>query len=118
MKSWGANSHGQLAIGLESEFCVPPQQVFSLPLNAKVIKDIKGGGGHVIVLENCGQLYSSGWNNRGQLGQANVDKQMIFSQFHWTFLMVNDYACGWDMSGAITQDSKAYVWGDQTASSN
>ncbi|XP_055376608.1 secretion-regulating guanine nucleotide exchange factor [Condylostylus longicornis] len=121
--SWGANSHGQLGLGYESELCMTPQNLDqkSLQFNPNNIRSIKGGGGHILVLDNFGQVFSCGWNNRGQLGLGNLldtsEHCNKFTQIPNEFFndsKVHKIACGWDISGVITLEKNVYVWGSNS----
>lgn len=88
-----------------------------LPFNPNTIKEIKGGGGHVMVLNIYGQVYTCGWNNRGQLGlnlEESHNSEFTYipqELFDSSTTTVTKIACGWDISGAITSTGKLYVWG-------
>ncbi|XP_055917296.1 secretion-regulating guanine nucleotide exchange factor [Eupeodes corollae] len=113
--SWGANSHGQLGLGIESELCSTPQPLSRLSFNINAVRAIRGGGGHVLVLDQYGRLHACGWNNRGQLGiDLSDDNQSHFTAIPSQFFKdctIESFACGWDLSGAITSDGCLYVWG-------
>lgn len=113
--SWGANSHGQLGLGIECELCASPQPLTKLSFNVNAVRSIRGGGGHVLVLDKCGRLHACGWNNRGQLGiGSSEDSQSEFSVIPSEFFKdstIESFACGWDLSGAITSNGELYVWG-------
>lgn len=91
-----------------------PQLVPRLQFNANAIQSIRGGGGHCLILDNCGQIYACGWNNRGQLGLDCTDDKNEFNCIPFEYFngaIVQEIACGWDISGAITTDKELYVWG-------
>lgn len=48
--------------------CTTPQQLKKYSFTPTSVRSIKGGGGHVLVLDACGRVHACGWNNRGQLG--------------------------------------------------
>lgn len=115
--SWGANSHGQLGLGFENELCSSPQRLSRVPFNPVAIQSIKGGGGHVLVLDKGGCIFSCGWNNRGQLGIGNIQDQNEFVPVSVESLdgpRVKGIACGWDSSGAVTKDKQLYMWGSNS----
>lgn len=113
--SWGANSHGQLGLGIECELCATPQLLSRLSFNVNAVRAIRGGGGHVLVLDQNRRLHACGWNNRGQLGIDHTDDiQSEFTAIPMEFFKdctIESFACGWDLSGAITSDGSLYVWG-------
>ncbi|XP_053692054.1 secretion-regulating guanine nucleotide exchange factor isoform X2 [Sabethes cyaneus] len=112
MHGWGANSHGQLGLGFTSEMCDSPQQVESIPVELKNIASVSAGGGHTLILADDGQLFASGWNNRGQLGLGHAEDVNRF-----TCVTVGreegfkSIATGWDVSGAINARGDLYLWG-------
>lgn len=74
---------------------------------------IKGGGGHVLVLNKTGHLFACGWNHKGQLGTGDQRDLSSFVQIqakHFSNKTVSKIACGWDSSAAIC-DGTLYVWG-------
>ncbi|XP_061392678.1 secretion-regulating guanine nucleotide exchange factor-like [Musca vetustissima] len=113
--AWGANSHGQLGLGHESEMCTTPQLLRKYSFTPSSVRSIQGGGGHVLVLDACGQVHACGWNNRGQLGLDLMrDCVSEFKTIPGKFfddVAVDVIACGWDISGCITMSRKLYVWG-------
>lgn len=109
MLCWGANSHGQLGLGFSSELIERPQQVESMPFEADDVLSIGCGGGHVLVSDSNGDLYGTGWNNRGQLGLGHtedVSRFTLVGKFHFQLI-----TCGWDVSGGLTDDGDLYLWG-------
>lgn len=113
----GANSHGQLGLGFNSEMCTTPQKV-DAPLGK--ITQIKGGGGHCLFLNDLGHIYACGWNNKGQLGIISVESDAAADSVPHisaiepsTFgnITIVQIECGWDCSAAIGQDGSIFVWG-------
>lgn len=104
--AWGANSHGQLGVGNFSEFELP-QKVENLPEN---IKSISAGAGHTIICDDFGDLWVTGWNNKGQLGVGSTTDKCRFEklEFHQKFSSVS---AGWDNSAGITFSNRLFVWG-------
>ncbi|XP_058814282.1 secretion-regulating guanine nucleotide exchange factor isoform X2 [Topomyia yanbarensis] len=89
--------------------CENPQLVESLPFDAESIRTISAGGGHTLICTDDGRLFSSGWNNRGQLGLGHTNDVCRFT-------FVGEYgfktvACGWDVSGGINTQGELYLWG-------
>uniref|UniRef100_A0A1B0CUJ6 RCC1-like domain-containing protein n=1 Tax=Lutzomyia longipalpis TaxID=7200 RepID=A0A1B0CUJ6_LUTLO len=111
--SWGANSHGQLAIGVESEQEVTPQRVDLSFLEGKPVQ-IGGGGGHTLILDANGQVYACGWNSRGQLGVGDEKNRCMFTKLPQDAFLekkIKSLACGWDTSAAVTSDGELFMWG-------
>ncbi|XP_067624802.1 secretion-regulating guanine nucleotide exchange factor [Eurosta solidaginis] len=113
--AWGANSHGQLSLGFESELCMSPQLVRGYSFNPNNVRSIRGGGGHVLVLDTNGRVHACGWNGRGQLGLNSREECVnIFETIpgeYFRDVPVESIACGWDISGCITVTKQLYVWG-------
>lgn len=108
----GANSYGQLGQGVRSEQCVLPQEVDLSEcddLKPEAIRKIVGGGGHTLLLDATGRVYSCGRNDKGQAGVCGND----VSTFQKLPLPENviDICCGWNSSAALTQDGDLYLWG-------
>ncbi|XP_076279283.1 secretion regulating guanine nucleotide exchange factor isoform X2 [Lasioglossum baleicum] len=113
--SWGANSHGQLGQGVQTEECVLPREVdlSGCSLESRKIIKITGGAGHTLILDNGGRVYSSGWNNKGQAGFPVTEESFSFRQIEGKLKekCVVDVACGWDCSAALTIDGTLFLWG-------
>ncbi|KAL0132741.1 hypothetical protein PUN28_000463 [Cardiocondyla obscurior] len=114
--SWGANSHGQLGQGLLSEQFILPQEVdlSGCSLKPEAIKKIVGGAGHTLVLDVNGRVYSCGLNNKGQVGNADIEQRNVLTFQKICLLeheVVIDVCCGWDSSAALTKNGELYVWG-------
>lgn len=110
----GANSHGQLGQGTVSEQCATPQPVIQTWTGE--VKEISGGGGHSLLINENGWIFACGWNHKRQLGF--VDKSIDNNHCHtftrnWdlsglTFIKI---CTGWDSSAAITEKNVLYLWG-------
>lgn len=113
--AWGANSHGQLGLGYESELCMSPQRLSKYSFVPQLVRCIRGGGGHVLILDTNGRLHACGWNNRGQLGLNSTEEcHNEFSMIPTEFFEeehIESVSCGWDISGAITVNKRLFVWG-------
>lgn len=108
--AFGANSHGQLGTGSCSEF-EHLTEIQGLP---EEISTFCGGSGHSIIIgKPDGDLWVSGWNNKGQLGVGTTVDTQRFTRmnFEQKFQKVS---CGWDTSAAITEDGCLFVWGSNT----
>lgn len=108
----GANSHGQLGHGHTSEQCIFPDLV-EFDFSSDIAK-ISGGGGHVLVLDASGNLYSTGWNSKGQLGDGTIQNRSRLTPIPKSVFNgnpVESIACGWDVSAAVCRNGLAYVWG-------
>ncbi|XP_062140936.1 uncharacterized protein LOC133849083 [Drosophila sulfurigaster albostrigata] len=113
--AWGANSHGQLGLGYESELCMSPQRLTKYSFVPHLVRCIRGGGGHVLILDSNGRLHACGWNNRGQLGLNSTEEchnefSMVPTEY-FEEVPIESISCGWDISGAITVTKRLFVWG-------
>ncbi|XP_015109567.1 secretion-regulating guanine nucleotide exchange factor [Diachasma alloeum] len=112
--AWGANSHGQLSLGYESEQSQLPEEIdlSKTSLNPSRISKIVGGAGHTLILEDTGKLYSCGWNKKGQAG---IPRAKIILNLQTIDALKNvrikDVACGWDSSIALADNGQVYTWG-------
>ncbi|XP_029034052.2 secretion-regulating guanine nucleotide exchange factor-like isoform X1 [Osmia bicornis bicornis] len=113
--SWGANSHGQLGQGIHSEECLLPQEVdlSRCSLEPRRIRKIVGGAGHSLILDDYGNVYSCGWNNKGQAGFSTQQDVLSFRKLGNKLegKVVVDIACGWDCSAALTIEGTLFLWG-------
>lgn len=114
--SWGANSHGQLGQNLKSEVCCIATEVTDLCLDPESIVSIVGGGGHSLILDRLGQVFSCGWNNRGQLGGTESEVSTFRRVESFPSSPVVQLACGWDSSLAVSSDGLLLVWGSNSHS--
>ncbi|BFF95369.1 secretion-regulating guanine nucleotide exchange factor [Drosophila madeirensis] len=113
--AWGANSHGQLGLGFESELCMTPQRLTRHSFAPQLVRCIRGGGGHVLILDTNGRVHACGWNNRGQLGLDSMEEchnefRMIPTEY-FEEVPIETVSCGWDISGGITLTKRLFVWG-------
>ncbi|XP_069354587.1 probable E3 ubiquitin-protein ligase HERC3 isoform X2 [Maniola hyperantus] len=113
MWCWGANSHGQLGINLTSEQVEKPIEVTTECERAT--KQIACGGGHSLLLDAEGKLFSCGWNSRKQLG---YEKESHIFQRVWslsdevnpTRLHVNACSVSMGLRHTAIINSKGEVW--------
>ncbi|KAL7741693.1 hypothetical protein ACLKA6_000314 [Drosophila palustris] len=113
--AWGANSHGQLGLGYESELCMTPQRLSKYSFVPQLVRCIRGGGGHVLILDSNGRVHACGWNNRGQLGINSTEEcHNEFSMVPTEYFEeepIESISCGWDISGGISVNKHLFVWG-------
>lgn len=98
LMGWGANSYGQLGVGRLCEQCQVPEEV-QLPFQPNRVKEIAGGGGHSCILDTEGNLWTCGWNHKGQCGHKErvgpVFKKVTIGDSNGEVQIVG-MACGWD----------------------
>ena len=116
--SWGANAYGQLGLGVKSEQEEVPTRVVDFD-EVDVSTISGGGGGHSIILDSVGRIWSCGWNGRGQLGLGPREKVgHATSKFQLVPLpsaeRVLKIACGWDFSVALTVTGTAWGCGSNS----
>jgi RCC1 and BTB domain-containing protein len=107
--SYGINSNGCLGLGHNNAVNEP--QVVN-ELRDKQVIDIKSGGEHVLVLTKCGQCYSCGYNNYGQLGIETTDQSNQFKRIYG----LNDkhiigMSCGLNHSLVLLESGEVYAFG-------
>lgn len=110
----GANSHGQLGLGIVNEQVEKPSQVvINSSLFVTGIKQIVCGGGHTLLLDAEGKLFSCGWNHKLQLGS---EKECSSFERIWNLggIVFTNIACGWDFSCGVTDDNFLFVWGSNS----
>ncbi|VVD01437.1 unnamed protein product [Leptidea sinapis] len=109
--SWGANSHGQLGLDVINEQIQEPTRLSTDCIDS--IKQIACGGGHTLLLDNDGRLYSCGWNTKKQLA---LEHEVYKFQRVWSLSGVKftNVACGWDFSCGVTDDNFLFVWGSNS----
>lgn len=77
-----------------------------------IIKDVKCGGEHTIVLSSYGRVYTFGHGYTGQLGLGNTknfDRPMIIKSL--IKKTVNQIAAGWSHSMVLTVEGNLYMAG-------
>lgn len=106
----GANSHGQLGLGIVNEQVEKPSNIVIESSNIKKIKQISCGGGHTLLLDYEGKLFACGWNHKLQLG---TEKECHTFERVWDLggIKFINVACGWDFSCGVTDDNFLFVWG-------
>jgi len=102
--AWGANSYGQLGLGLCHE-----QEDVPTYLGAWPFVRLSGGGGHTLAINYNGDLYACGSNRCGQLGVGHRVDSSTFSVTPMT--KVIDVSGGWDFSLLLREDGSVYGCG-------
>jgi len=100
--SWGWGINGRLGHGSEEDF-LEPEPIKALSPAANIV-GIAAGGGHSLVLDASGRVFSWGYNGAGQLGLKHTEQvlapSMIDALAHKRTLRV---LCGLDHSLFITE---------------
>lgn len=66
-----------------------------------------------MILDGTGSIWSSGWNNKGQLGSGSTADTCRFTRIN-SNLKFRHLSCGWDTSAGITSDDRLFVWGSNS----
>jgi alpha-tubulin suppressor-like RCC1 family protein len=125
--SSGQNDKGQLGVGNTDENIIPTliENIYNINSYIKYddinITQISAGGYHSLFLTNEGQVYSSGRNDKGQLGLNNTDDKEIpmliqsFNNddetFNYNDITIIEISAGGDHSLFLTDDGYVYSCG-------
>ena len=105
--TWGNNTNGQLGDGTNTASNVPIPVSFASDGTVSFYIAISAGQTHSLVIKNNNTLWSTGFNNQGQLGLGNLTNTNVLSQVgtanNWIGL-----SAGHTHSHAI--DSNTDVW--------
>ncbi len=80
----------------------------------RINSPISAGNNHYGIIDQNGNLYMAGNNERGQLGVGkDIEKSKIpiLVKFPQKSQKVISISTGIDISGAVTEDGKVYIWG-------
>lgn len=108
----GANTHGQLSVGLECEMFTLPEEVTFHHSNS--VNHMAAGGGHILVTTSDNNLFSCGWNSKGQLGNGTTNDQYLLQPIANAYFddkLISSLHCGWEESAIICDDGSLYLWG-------
>ncbi|XP_021350357.1 secretion-regulating guanine nucleotide exchange factor-like isoform X1 [Mizuhopecten yessoensis] len=108
LSSWGANSYGQLGQG-HTEDKLLPGEITPTDIG---IRSITGGGGHTLAIDDEGDLYVCGSNNKGQLGLGHTHDITTLTKVK----VPGDNAVtkatgGWDFTFIITDRGELFSMG-------
>ncbi|XP_069133300.1 secretion-regulating guanine nucleotide exchange factor-like [Argopecten irradians] len=111
LSSWGANSYGQLGQG-HAEDKLLPGEVTPVDIS---IQSISGGGGHTLVIDDEGNLFVCGSNNKGQLGLGHTRDVSTLTKVQLPEgSVVTKATGGWDFTLIITAAGELFVMGSNT----
>lgn len=77
------------------------------------MQQIACGGGHSLLLDNEGKLYSCGWNTKQQSGKKN-ETHSFERVWNLSGVTFTNIACGWDFSCGVTDSQLLFVWGSNS----
>lgn len=110
--SFGYGNHGQLGHGdLISRHTHP---VLIEALAGVPIMGVACGGWHSLVVSGCGDMYSWGWNQDGQLGHSHTHSMIatpILVEGIPEETEIIKVSCGSRHSSGLSKDGLCFVWG-------
>eukprot|EP01125_Pyxidicula_operculata_P022929 TRINITY_DN9691_c0_g1_i1.p1 TRINITY_DN9691_c0_g1~~TRINITY_DN9691_c0_g1_i1.p1 ORF type:complete len:435 (+),score=81.82 TRINITY_DN9691_c0_g1_i1:13-1317(+) len=97
---------------------------YSVPTLVEVLKDVKivkatGGFSHSVFLSDCGEVYTCGNNEYGQLGRGNITTsaaKLVSKVEGLSHAKIVDIYAGSNNTYAISDDGTVYTWGKNTTS--
>ncbi len=84
----------------------PIMKQFVQPINSP----ISAGNNHYGIIDENGNLSMVGKNNHGQLGDGSFTLSRVPVPIRFPSKVVS-ISCGWDFTGVVTEEGKAYLWG-------
>ena len=112
--AWGANNYGQLGLGTFTEQENRPVTVTSVVAPEDIVK-VVGGGGHTLMLDRAGNVYSAGWNKTGQLGLGHTQPCVsVFTKVDSFCDKIVKIAAGWDFSIFLTEHGEVFTCGNNS----
>jgi alpha-tubulin suppressor-like RCC1 family protein len=112
--TWGNNANGNLGDGTLTTRVLPVVVggLFTDP--TIIIIAAAAGGNHVITLANDGQVYTWGYNNFGQVGDASGGTRTLPVRIRAALagVTVKSVSAGYDYTVALSNDGKVYTWGN------
>ncbi len=106
--TWGLNNLGQLGLGdgVSNNVLVPTRAGIE-----SGFLEISGGGYFTLALKSNGDLYASGQNESGQLGDNSTINSSIFKKVGQGFSQISG---GLNHSLALKSNGDLYAWGDNS----
>ncbi|XP_050008212.1 RCC1 and BTB domain-containing protein 1 isoform X3 [Alexandromys fortis] len=111
--AWGHNGYSQLGNGTTNQGIAPVQVCTNLLI--KQVVEVACGSHHSMALAADGEVYGWGYNGNGQLGLGNNGNQLTpvrVAALH--NVCVNQIACGYAHTLALTDEGLLYAWGANT----
>ena len=112
---WGNNNYGQLGVGPADRKFYPTEIDMSDALYNRTVVSLKSGDESVCVLDQIGDAFCWGRNNKGQLGNGTeedsdtpvkvYDKGVLAGKVLKTLDLYSGHAC------AVDDDGGVYCWG-------
>lgn len=114
--AWGQNTYSRLGVGSDESTIFKPTQII-FPDNVKYsdIKEFVFNSNRTFAITNNGQVYAWGYNNNGQLGTGNEDKENQLSPVKIDIPgSVDNITASSNETFAIMQDGSLYSWGSNS----
>ncbi|XP_043927776.1 X-linked retinitis pigmentosa GTPase regulator-like, partial [Protopterus annectens] len=110
---FGSNNWGQLGLGTKNTVNKP---TCVKALRSEKVKYVACGRNHTLVYTEKGNVYAAGGNNEGQLGVGDTEDRTTFQQveFFTNKHKIKHLAAGSNISAALTEDGKLFMWGDNS----
>jgi hypothetical protein len=106
---WGRNEDGQLGIGHEED--VPtPTAITNFPCG-QIPARVQCGAHFSAVLTEDGSVYTTGYNDIGQLGNGDSRYNNKITPTKVDIPPVAEFTCGWSFVVALTRSGEIYGWG-------
>ena len=106
--SFGRNSSGQLGLGIEDYISTLPKQI-QMPSGIKV-KQVSVGDFFSMIIDTDSNVWSFGYNDKGQLGLGNVTNRNIPTQIQ--NVKAKQIACGHDHAMIIDLNDNVWSFGN------
>ncbi|KAM6936958.1 secretion-regulating guanine nucleotide exchange factor [Xenentodon cancila] len=106
----GANSYGQLGQGHVEDQPAPRVSAAAVP-QTRVVRAVGGGGGHSVLVTECGEVLVCGQNHRGQLGLGHTTDVSTLQVCPLSHRRVTSVACGWDFTLLLTDNGQLLACG-------
>lgn len=109
--SFGLGNHGQLGSG-DLTSCDQPRLVEAL--GGLFIKGVACGSWHSLVVSGCGDMYSWGWNQHGQLGHSHTHSIVVDPTLVEDIpedVEIDKVTCGCRHSCGVARDGRCFMWG-------
>ncbi|XP_048396078.2 X-linked retinitis pigmentosa GTPase regulator [Stegostoma tigrinum] len=110
---FGSNNWGQLGLGTKNTINKP---TCVKALKSEKVKLIACGRNHTLVCTEQGNVYAAGDNSEGQLGLGHTEERTAFQrvEFFTSQKKIKHLAAGSNISAALTEDGKLFMWGDNS----
>ena len=122
--TWGYNSYGQLATGDTNDRVEPTEAKETITLEngnkqtqeISNVKDIEAASYNTIALKNDGTVWSTGYNNYGQLGNGTTTDNYTFEPVKLNenreyLHNIVDITVGESTVYALAEDGSVWAWG-------